>query len=448
MYAKHSQGVDPSDYPHAYLVTAARFLGYHFNPVSFWYLYSGEKILSAIVLEVNNTFGERRPYLVHRDFDAENKQIRDLSSCQAAAEGAPAKIRNRWAKDFHVSPFNSRKGSYSLLAVDPWTNNMETFRGVDVTINLSSSKGHPKLVARLFSEGPALFPSEMTMLQRLKFLCTWSWVGFATFPRIVKEAALLWFKRKLHVWYRPEPLKDSQGRLADSDEATLEAAFRAYLRHLVEHSLGPLILTYTPSGIANSAEEIYQSPRATADDSGADRLEIKVLTPSFYPRFAAYAHDVEGIFCELAESCTIWADKPDLLPKVFMKKPSTPLQAKKVTDFISFKMIKNLRRRPEVIKRPLTSAETSSQSLQQPGVQVQDIRGFRMSSMDAFIIGQEDSKLKTEYRNALVRLFIADRFFFGFPELLGAVLMLVDLTLAWLVASGFARSTLTVYPTP
>ena len=34
----HTQGITDRDYAFAYLVTAPRFLGYSFNPVSFWYL--------------------------------------------------------------------------------------------------------------------------------------------------------------------------------------------------------------------------------------------------------------------------------------------------------------------------------------------------------------------------------------------------------------------------
>jgi DUF1365 family protein len=59
-----SQGISENDYEFAYLVTAPRFLGYSFNPVSFWYLYDEDTNLKYMVLEVNNTFDERRMYLL------------------------------------------------------------------------------------------------------------------------------------------------------------------------------------------------------------------------------------------------------------------------------------------------------------------------------------------------------------------------------------------------
>lgn len=50
-------------------------MGYVFNTISFWFLSSSEKVLSTVVLEMNNVFGERHAYLVYRDFAAEAKFI-------------------------------------------------------------------------------------------------------------------------------------------------------------------------------------------------------------------------------------------------------------------------------------------------------------------------------------------------------------------------------------
>ncbi|KAJ2965819.1 hypothetical protein NQ176_g10436 [Zarea fungicola] len=121
-----SQKINANNYPYAFLVTAPQFLGYSFNPVSFWYLYSPAKVLSAMILEVNNTFDERRPYLVFRDFEQEEtmekKKQADASTATVTATTTTIsrngtskvpRISASFDKDFHVSPFNSRKGSYS-----------------------------------------------------------------------------------------------------------------------------------------------------------------------------------------------------------------------------------------------------------------------------------------------------------------------------------------------
>jgi hypothetical protein len=68
-----------------------RVLGHTFKPVSFWYCHRKDGSLRAIVVEVNNTFGERHCYLLdHPQFGVEQHA----------------------AKVFHVSPFAPVEGGY------------------------------------------------------------------------------------------------------------------------------------------------------------------------------------------------------------------------------------------------------------------------------------------------------------------------------------------------
>ncbi|KAF1739142.1 hypothetical protein CRV24_001074 [Beauveria bassiana] len=433
-----SQSVDPSDYPHAFLVTAPKFLGYSFNPVSFWYLYSPDKVLSAMILEVNNTFDERRPYLVFRDFDQETKHIQSLDP-RPSTDNTASRFSASFEKDFHVSPFNSRKGSYSVLAKDPLGPGLATFRGLDVTINLRSSKGHPKLVARLVHQTPVIDVAEMTALQKVFFIGRWFWIGFATFPRIVKEAAILFLRRSLHVWFRPEPLPQSLGRHATTTERRLEAVFCDYLRYRVEQSPESLRVCYIPSGISASTTEYVFASKAAATattTSPTCDVEIRVLTPVFYARFVHYAHDFEGLFNELAESCTVAVDKPDMLPHIFLKKGALPLRASGLAEYAAFRLIQALRRTPEPIRRPMTSAEDSlggQASTRKPV----DIRGFRISPMDAYVLEHGSDSLKSMYRSTVSRLFLADRFFLGSLGLLSAVEFMCRAGFAYLLVSAF-----------
>jgi hypothetical protein len=404
------------------LVTAARFLGYHFNPVSFWYLYDENKSLAAMILEVNNTFDERRMYFLRPDDEPVNR------IGNGGVVPSRTVLKQKWPKDFHVSPFNSRKGSYSLSAVDPLSPHMQGRGPVTNTINLVSSKGHGKLVARLIPEGSSIDPQTMSCFAKLKFLAAWWWVGFLTFPRIVKEAGNLWFKRNLHVWFRPEPLTTNIGRNADATELQLEPIFRKYLRHLVDQSPVPLALKYVPSGMEASAE-LMLSTRAQTGKEAVEDIEFKVLTPVFYSRFVYYAHDVEALFCELQESCTIWISRPDLLPKFALKKPGPTLESSNYLEFAYFKLIQRLRRRPERIERPLTSSAS-------PAVKATpvDIRGFRISPMDGYVLSQGPSSMRTTYRNCLLRLFLADRIALGIIPLLNLERLLLQVTFAWMLS--------------
>ncbi|KAL7936991.1 hypothetical protein V8C35DRAFT_213029 [Trichoderma chlorosporum] len=425
-----SQDANPVDYPHVFLVTAPKILGYQFNPVSFWYLYSPDKKLSAILLEMNNIFGERRPYLVPCDTAGDTAQI----SSHETSNPTSVWVKASWNKDFHMSPFSSRKGSYSLLAKDPFEGNMESLSGIDISLDLVSSKGQPKLVARLLSDCKPIGISQMGPLKKAGLILKWAWVGFLTFPRIVRQAASLFFYHQLHVWYRPEPLKDSIGRLASSTEAKLESVFRQYLRLLVEQSSNPLSVTYVPCGLLESKEETFTSSETSTQQDRKEHVTIKILTPAFYSRFVHYAHDFEAIFCELADNCTIWVDRPEMLPRIFLKKHPPPLHAPSFLDFLYFKTIQRLRRRPPRIMRPMTSADSAG-----PTTTPEDVRGFRISPMDAFVLQLLSKETRASYRSLLVRLFVADRFFFILPEIIDAILLAGRFGVVWwLLSFGWA----------
>ena len=188
-----------------------------------------------MILEVNNTFDERRMYFLKNDgpkmpmsegkkpLNADDTNLRSSEDVYPK-DPATRRFRAQWPKDFHVSPFNSRKGAYSLSATDPFalrhddSDHENSSVPINNIITLSSSKDHPKLIARVFSTSDSIDPCNLNATQVYKFVLSWWWVGLVTFPRIVREAAKLFFRRKLHVWYRPEVLKDSLGRRETKDE--------------------------------------------------------------------------------------------------------------------------------------------------------------------------------------------------------------------------------------
>ena len=187
-----------------------------------------------MILEVNNTFDERRMYFL-KDAEPEDGDFGDKNGNLVPGEeshnvspdqnfpvqNSPGRFASSWKKDFHVSPFNSRKGAYSLSAIDPFFPYLSSGAGaalVNNVITLSSSKQHSKLIARVFSSSDSVDPYKLRGWGTFKFIAAWWWVGFVTFPRIVREAGKLFFRRKLHVWYRPEVLKDSIGRSETEDE--------------------------------------------------------------------------------------------------------------------------------------------------------------------------------------------------------------------------------------
>lgn len=86
----HSEGITDAT-GEAWLHCYPRVLGYTFKPVSFWYCHAADQSLRAVVVEVNNTFGERHCYLLDRPRYG---------------------IEQRASKVFHVSPFCQVQGDY------------------------------------------------------------------------------------------------------------------------------------------------------------------------------------------------------------------------------------------------------------------------------------------------------------------------------------------------
>ena len=86
----HSEGILDAQ-GEVWLHCYPRVLGFTFKPVSFWYCHRQNGSLRAVVVEVNNTFGERHCYL--------------LNAPQFGVEQRAAKV-------FHVSPFCPVEGGY------------------------------------------------------------------------------------------------------------------------------------------------------------------------------------------------------------------------------------------------------------------------------------------------------------------------------------------------
>lgn len=86
-----------------WLHTFPRVLGYVFNPVSFWICTKANGKVGAVLAEVNNTFGERHCYLLHKSSGEELRSGETLTS----------------KKVFHVSPFCEVRGEYHFRFLFP-----------------------------------------------------------------------------------------------------------------------------------------------------------------------------------------------------------------------------------------------------------------------------------------------------------------------------------------
>ena len=176
-------------------------------------------------------------------------------------------------------PFNSRKDPHLLTACDPRSRHLPGPGPVVSTITVVSSKGLDKSVARLVLSGAAIGPLAVSWWEKLSFLTAWWWVGLVIYPRILNEAGILFFCRRLHVWFRPEPLKKTIGRKADATEIQLERISRGYLRYLVKQLAMPLTVRYLASGISEDVTELMLSAGTKGKDGPSRRCRVQSSHP-------------------------------------------------------------------------------------------------------------------------------------------------------------------------
>ncbi len=158
------------------LVTIPRMLGFAFNPVSFWLCLDRASQLRAVVVEVNNTFGERHFYVCrHQD----HRAIRAQDTLSAD-------------KVFHVSPFMPIEGHYAFAF--SWTQ-----EGFGARIDLHDGEG---LILTTSMAGKRVPASSWRLVRAL---AANPLLMFKVLGLIHYQAARLWLKRIRHFNKPPPP---------------------------------------------------------------------------------------------------------------------------------------------------------------------------------------------------------------------------------------------------
>jgi DUF1365 family protein len=153
------------------LLAMPKVLGHAFNPLSVYFCHGSDGALSAILYEVNNTFGERHSYLI-----------------PAPDAGV---IRQGCAKDFYVSPFLDMDLSYEFRILAP-------DERVLVAVDVRDAEG---LVLT------ASFAGERRDLTDASLLGAWlahPWMSLGSLAAIHWEALFIWLKGE-RIRVRPLP---------------------------------------------------------------------------------------------------------------------------------------------------------------------------------------------------------------------------------------------------
>ncbi|KAI2898419.1 hypothetical protein CBS63078_7658 [Aspergillus niger] len=294
----HNLGENPQKFPYAYMISVPRFLWWQKSAISYWYLYSPTRELTAMIMEINNSFYEKRNIFFRLTGDGMpvDDQPSPSSTIIASAKGtresvslrshSPASKRKYykgyWDKVIFGSPFE-KVGGYMLAKT------VDILRGPSLQSTLSSNNpdGQVKVTSRLASWGNPVDPLTASGWDIARFISRWTHVGALSAPRIVKEALRIRFRGNLKYLQRPEVHPGTNPRKETNVERYLELFFREYLSQLAAHCTFPLCIEYIPPRSIHFDRLMFNSlipptshPRPV--------LEIEILTPRFYTSFTEY----------------------------------------------------------------------------------------------------------------------------------------------------------------
>lgn len=192
------QGENPDEWAHCYFLSPPSANGQSFNPLSFYYLYTAEKELGAMIVQLDTSYVTRRLWFA--------RNCREPGTSKG-----PYTFRCKFEKDLQISPFTPVSGaSYVIDSSDP----------------LASPDGHANLLINLKKGNTSIMLGRVTTTSepldiasasygsRLLFLMKWWYIptgGFVAF-RILKEAARIYLTQpmeNLDVQTRAEQIKTS-----------------------------------------------------------------------------------------------------------------------------------------------------------------------------------------------------------------------------------------------
>lgn len=232
---------DHPHYPRVCLVTSARFWGYVFNPVSFWFCYDHHDQLACLVAEVNNTFGERHTYVLDQPLPAV----------------APWQARYRVPKAFYVSPYNPIAGDYEFRVAD-------LKRCLDIRLRVFDG-ARPIFNTWLRGQGEPLGGKSLW-----RTLTAYPLTAWMTVPRIHWEAAVLFFQKHLPIVYKPRPNDEWTIR---AEPGRLQRAAMGLVRSFLQRSRHGHLRFDLPNG------QLW-----SFGDARQPAVELRVLNWDFFVR--------------------------------------------------------------------------------------------------------------------------------------------------------------------
>ena len=200
---------------------------------------------------------------------------------------------HQWSfpRAFHVSPFNDRLGTYTVSVRAPFSHSDSDVALPHIRVHLHTPTGALKFSASLRAQQVAPFRT----LTVLAALATHPFILFLTLPRILRQAAVLHYRRRLDVYKRPEPKPVSWSASLSHSPALAKGGGIGWQQHTIleraaRHSVNGFLARRAHAlGVCIKLRPGDPSAHAQHFDAGTDdadgklrELVISYLSPRFF----------------------------------------------------------------------------------------------------------------------------------------------------------------------
>ncbi|PWY94639.1 hypothetical protein BO94DRAFT_421375, partial [Aspergillus sclerotioniger CBS 115572] len=294
-------------------------LGWSRSVVSWWYLYTEERELDAMILEINNSYDEKRNIFlkVSRvseqplktsgssqtvDYLENTYKVRTLPSLPQSTF-----YKGTWTKTIFASVFEKVDGLVTNRFMDPLQPTSWKPNASFSNMTTIAESGEVKMATRMTCCGSPIDPTQMSSFQLFKFLLQWTVPGMLTTAHIIFQALRIHYSGLMKMNVKTPVRTGSVARHATKTEIDLEPFFRAYLTGCVEKHPHPVEVTYLPCRSFSNETIHLRSPSCEKDHSSIRHVSIEPADPAFYTRIINYTSIETALDTEL-QSTGLHAD--------------------------------------------------------------------------------------------------------------------------------------------
>jgi hypothetical protein len=208
-----------------------KFLGFSRSVVSWWYLYNEERELDALILEINNSYDEKRNIFLRLKPSSTSdnlispatkdtlRYLDDNHLLTSLPTLSRAKFyTGTWRKQIFASPFEKVDGLVSQRMMDPLS--PSSWKPTSSFSNMTTleESGEVRMATRLICASPPIDPTQMGSWDLVKFLVQWTIPGIFTTAEIVLKALKIRFSGSMKMNKKPPVRSGSVGRHVSSLE--------------------------------------------------------------------------------------------------------------------------------------------------------------------------------------------------------------------------------------